>query len=733
MLGGAQVSAAGYRVPAVPVSSNPNYYFHGTASDDANRATSAPSATFDAVPPTGTTDITQTGSLGNSAQAANALSPYWISTAYTGSIQGTMHLDWWWSTVNAETVVLGEDLTVTVWADVNLATHTGTMIGSGLAHITPGTMAVESTADITGISGTVTTNLLVQASVVHSDTGHGNTVHYDSTTAPSFFRLAAASPSPSPSATATATPTIKPSGSPAAAPPGSPVFANYTSPQPLPHTPPANGTGVSFLVGEPSLGVDWVTNETMYQGQLNTFDVHFNYAVKPPAVTWNDRSSPATDSGSLDPRLITDHVGGARGTADRTIVDQLVNGNSAQAYSDTDGGSTAPPGNSADWIASSGGGFPQGPDHESTGAGRYHAGGTVPLPAPGGYPHAVYYCSQGSVLVKQPGPVDFCSRSDTGGATYGPAVPTYAGTQCGGLHGKPKVGPDGTVYLPNKDCTGAGGFGQAKGVVISTDNGVNWVVHNIPGTTTDGNQSDPDLAIGGSSGMGVLYYGYRDGDHHARVVVSRDEGATWTTPIDVGAPLGIQNIQFASMVAGDSNRAAFSFVGTTAPGDDAPDTFAATWYLFTSVTTDGGLTWNTVNDTPTDPVQRGGICMKGTGCTGSDRNMLDFIDSAVDNQGRIQVAYTDGCSGACETSAEATSGRFSSIFSLVSQVCGTGLFAAHDPGFNDDPACAQPIVVMPEAKGVVGFALIGLGGMGVFEIARRRRRRSQNGFEEVAG
>ena len=734
-LGSAQVSASsGARVPTTPASPGQTFYFHGTASDDVNRANFSPSATFDTVAPTATTDVTQTGSVGGSPTLpGDPLSVYWLSTAYTGPISGTMHLDWWWSTANAETVVLGEDLDVTIWADVDMVNLTGSLVGQARVHIAPGPTPVESTADITGLSGSVATNLMVQASVVDADLGSGNTVHYDSTTAPSFFTLPGSGATATPTATASATATATASAGPP--PPGSAVFANYTSTQPMPHPPVCDPNIACFLTGEPSLGVDWVSNETMYQGGLNTWDVHFDYSVKPPGVAWLDRSNPSTDVASLDPRLITDHTGGARATGDRTIVDQLVNGNSVQAYTDTDGGSTPPPANSGDWVASAGGGFPSGPDHQSLGSGRYHAG-TVPLPAPGGYPHAIYYCSQANAGA-------FCSRSDTGGATYGPSVPAYNLTQCAALHGKPKVGPNGTVYLPNKDCTVAGTAAHVKGVVISTDNGVTWVVHNIPGSTTDSNQSDPDLAIGGSSGSGILYYGYRDGDHRAKISVSHDEGTTWSAPIDVGSSLNIENIQFPAVVAGDADRAAFSFIGTATAGDDAPDNFgcppgqslgcAATWYLYTAITTDGGLTWNTVNDTPADPVQRGGVCLSGIGCNGSDRNMLDFNDSAIDNQGRVQVAYTDGCSGACDSSPNTTSGKFSSVFSLVDQVCGVGLFASHDPGFFNGPTCPNAAVTVPEVHGVVGFVGIGLAGLGLFEVARRRRRRLPHANQEGPG
>jgi hypothetical protein len=447
--------------------------------------------------------------------------------------------------------------------------------------------------------------------------------------------------------------------------------------------------------------------------------------MKPPVATWNDATATSEAQGSLDARLITDHTGGARSTDDRTIVEQLAGPNSIQAYTDDNGAGPNPP----HWTSSTGGGFPSGVDHQSIGAGRYASGSPLPFPTPV-YPHAVYYCSQDVAT-------SFCARSDDGGATYGTGVQVYTTLQCGGLHGKPRVGPDGTVYLPNKNCTGSGGTSAAKGVAVSQNDGLTWTVHNIPSTQTDSNQPDSDVAVGGNSGLGTVYYAYRDGDHHPKVVVSNDDGNTWSTPFDVGAAFSIQNAQFPEVIAGDQNRAAVTFIGTITPGSDIPDNFSdnrgpAVWYLYVALTYDGGQTWQTVNATPNDPVQRGGVCLAGTGCTGSDRNMLDFNDSTIDNQGRVQVAYTDGCSGACETDPNAAAcnagasgctGTFSSIFSMVNQVCGMGLFAKYDPGFDNDPICGRLAASIPEVGLVVDIGAVGLlaTGLGLFFHRRRRK------------
>ena len=721
---------AGYLPAATAASATDSaakYYFHGAGqgNDDVNRTNGSPSATFSTTAPTGTADSTQTGDdpVANTTVPANNFIIYWVGTAVpAGSYTGNLHLDWWWQAPNPSDAAFKNQVDVTVWTDVDVANATGTQIGgaSGLEVKAPPTAPAESTADVP-IDGTVVNNLLIQVKPHFTNGGTSDTAHYDSTAAPSYFTMPASGPAPSP------TPSSSPPPYPD--PQGPQRFMNFVSPQPNPHDPPQPPCCASLLKGEPSIGVDWVTNNTMYQGDLNTWQIHFTYADgQTPTADWLDRSHLSTDQMTLDARLIVDHTGAARGTGDRTIVDQLAGVQSVQAYSDDDGGTAAPPANTGDYVASSAGGIPVGPDHESLGAGPY----ATPLPPTANtsvYPHAVYYCGQGELLSPQPGPIAFCSRSDTGGATYGPGEPVYQQSQCSGLHGKPRVGPDGTVYLPNKDCSAAGGAQAAKGLLVSTDNGQTWTLHNIPGTSTDDNQPDPDVAVGGTSGAGTVYYAYRDGDHHAKVVVSTDRGTTWSTPFDVGAYYGIQNAQFPEVIAGDADRAAVSFIGTRAPGDDLKDDFKdpatgkpAEWHLYVAYTYDGGATWQTVDATPSLPVQRGGVCMSGTGCTGSDRNMLDFNDMNIDRDGRVQVAYTDGCVDACETDPSTSTGKFASVFSLVDQTCGQGLFAAHDAGFNNDPNCG-PSATLPEAPRAVALAATGMTVFGVVILLRRRRRR----------
>jgi hypothetical protein len=243
----------------------------------------------------------------------------------------------------------------------------------------------------------------------------------------------------------------------------------------------------------------------------------------------------------------------------------------------------------------------------------------------------MYYCAQ------LPGSA--CALSLDGGQTFGPATQTALPTECGGLHGHIKVGPDGTAYLPNKGC------GTEQAAIVSEDNGVTWQIRKVPGSTQGG--SDPAVAIGRGDqlpGRGRVYLGYADGNQRAVITTSDNRGLTWSHAVDVGAAFGINNVAFPAVMAGDDNRAAFAFLGTPVAGPLQGERFRGVWHLYVAHTYDGGQTWHTVDATPTDPMQRGCIWLGG----GANicRNMLDFMGIDVDKRGRVLVAYNDGCAGA---------------------------------------------------------------------------------------
>ena len=132
-------------------------------------------------------------------------------------------------------------------------------------------------------------------------------------------------------------------------------------------------------------------------------------------------------------------------------------------------------------------------------------------------------------------------------------------------------------------------------------------------------------------------------------------------------------------MAGDDDRAADAFLGTPAAGDFQSQSFRGIWHLYVAHTYDGGATWTTVDATPDDPVQRGCIWLGGGAVT--CRNLLDFNDATVDKQGRVAVAFADGCTGNCVNAPfTATGNSFSALGSIALQSGGKRLFPPVRPG-----------------------------------------------------
>jgi PKD repeat protein len=197
--------------------------------------------------------------------------------------------------------------------------------------------------------------------------------------------------------------------------------------------------------------------------------------------------------------------------------------------------------------------------------------------------------------------------------------------------------------------------------------------------------SDPSVGIASDGTVYFAWTGLVPGgnstDNHIFVAVSHDRGGTWSAPVDVGASLGINNAVFAEAVAGDPDRAAVAFLGTTQGGDHQSASFQGTWYGFVAHTYNGGQTWTTINASG-GPVQRN-ACIWNSGGNNTCRNLLDFNEVTMDDKGEVLFGYADGCVNECETGGP---NSYSSKATVARQSGGKGLLAAFDPV---EPALTQ--------------------------------------------
>jgi hypothetical protein len=391
------------------------------------------------------------------------------------------------------------------------------------------------------------------------------------------------------------------------------------------------------------------------------------------AELWEQKSATSVGIVGLDPILWVDSWTDANplpmqpASGARTFVSQSTVGtNGVYAWSDNDGDSWNPV-SAAPPNASS--------DHQTIGSGPYPAA----LSALGNavnHGHPVYYCAQ-----TYPVGAAACQRSDTYGTSYGPSVLPYtgnAGSLCGGIHGHVHVGPDGTVYLPVRDCSGN------AGLAVSTDGGITWTQLAVPNSPVQTHGSDPSIAIGANN---TLYFFYitgnpdnTEGHMHVQVGVltkTPTVSITWSKDTDLGISHGVINSAFPEAVAGDNNRAACGFLGTDRPGFYEGQSFTGYWYLFMATTYDGGNTWNVVNATPNDPVQGKGGIWQGGGSGILNRNLLDFNEVTTDEKGRVLFGYSDGCVGSCVGNPDNNS--FGAVMRVARQIGGKPLLSQFDP------------------------------------------------------
>ena len=469
--------------------------------------------------------------------------------------------------------------------------------------------------------------------------------------------------------------------------------------------------------GEPSIGVNWNTGNVLFQANVFTLRTIFNDMTSPATDIWASRQA-ISQQESLDPIMFTDSMTG------RTIPGQLllVGGTSVTAITDDDANTFTPS------VAS---GITSGVDHQTIGAGPYNYNPITNMGLPGAppapttsYPNAWYYASQSIGAAT-------ATRSDNGGVSFGPAVPMYNAAQCSGLHGHVKVAPDGTVYVPNKNCpdpdinpaTADGG----QGFAVSRDNGNTWTVRALPGSGSGDN--DPAVGIGAG---GRVFLAYTASNKHIRAAVSDDRGETFKFDQDIGigveiAPGTMGNITasvFPAAVGGDNNRAAIFFLGTGSTNPNDPtgtdgeptgagasngpqDDFKGTWYPYLATTINGGQNWSVVR--AGDAVQQGVICTNGTTCPSGTRNLLDFNDVQVDRQGRVLAGYADGCvTNTCVNRPPNTSTRLQNdrigtraaqVATIIRQVSGPRLFSDFDSGGPGAPMLPPPVEVSSTSRG----------------------------------
>ena len=270
----------------------------------------------------------------------------------------------------------------------------------------------------------------------------------------------------------------------------------------------------------------------------------------------------------------------------------------------------------------------------------------------GFYETAVYYCYNKLAGI-------FCFTSFDGGATFeaGGQIIGLATTN-GGLHGAISTAPDGTVYVTPRV--------ETPTVIVSKDNGFTWFERSMgEDVGTPYPRKNSEVSTDSESNA---YHVWTGGDEGVYMSRSTDSGETWEQESIRISPAGVISSVFPQTDAGDPGRIAITYLGSENSemlnqsdiDNNAWDGNAhyapnnATYHLYITFSInalDENPTFHTYRVTE-DPVQIGSICLNSGDCRdigGSNRNLLDFNDLHIDREGRVYVAFADGCTGECAT------------------------------------------------------------------------------------
>lgn len=675
-----------YRATPPPASDPPVYeynqhfYFKGVTGDQANKIAGAPTATFSPGEPTGPT-VNQIGNwAGFPDEPGQDVAVYWVAD-FTGTIDGPVRIEWWWSSANAEAHLFGLDVDVRFFADPDVDGN-WTIIGSAdQVTLDVAAQATRSTS-IVNVKGTVTSKLMVQALPTFVDTGNDATVYYNSPDFPSRFSI----------------PTLI-SGDPNPPPPQNfavpydrallELQSVYTDTQALEPTIGVTKNGTAFYAA-----AGWQIDTPVVKAGaatkvLRSTDGGLSWeAVSPNFVATED--PPIT----LDPYVYVDTATGRVFSIDLALACSYLH------WSD-DGGETW----STNPTACGGGELIN--DHQTIVAG--------PPPAnveTNGYPNVLYYCVNRVFDVS-------CSRSLDGGASFDQLSTRPfqgddpdAGGFCGGLHGHLVTDKEGRVFLPKGHC-------RFPWIAVSEDAGDSWtrvqVSDTVPSTVGSGSGIQTSVAV---DEAGNLYYVWWDRPNEKHrlpyMAVSQDHGKTWSDPLMI-APPGVVEVNFPTIDAGAEGRVTVAFPGTTvAETEENADSRPWNYYV---VVSDTALDPNpiflsaTANEVA-DPIHRG-ECQDRCGA------MFDFIDVLVAPAGEVWSSTADSCTQErdCISTTEGNAQAFSFEGMAIRQLAGPALRGPR--GDLPSPAATG----RSSAVTLAGVVLLLLGVVMLLRLQRTARTR----------
>mgnify|MGYP000010998540 FL=1 len=280
-------------------------------------------------------------------------------------------------------------------------------------------------------------------------------------------------------------------------------------------------------------------------------------------------------------------------------------------WSDNEGGSWFGPSVATGWSVQ---------DHQTI--------ASSPYPALA-HPTTWVFCVNGNY------PYPVCSASNDGGLTWGPELPgTPSNCESGGLTGHMVGSNNGNFYRGHRGCDG----GEGYSIYRSVDGGISWTEHPLPtessGTAETWNFEEAQVFADEDDNVHAMWMGLDNMPYYS---YSTDEAETWSTPLMIAPPIGLNGTGFPVIAAGGPGQVAMGYIGTYNGGD--------TWNGYLSVIQDAfsdqvmitTVQLNEHNDPLEDSFQACGYERCG--------GFGDFNDIIVDQHGRVWFGLAHNVAG----------------------------------------------------------------------------------------
>lgn len=192
-----------------------------------------------------------------------------------------------------------------------------------------------------------------------------------------------------------------------------------------------------------------------------------------------------------------------------------------------------------------------------------------------------------------------------------------------------------------------GGIGFAR----STNGGITWTQHVIsPSDSADDTTlAFPVVARAGTGQLKAVWM--EQVGNRTRVQFSRssDFGQNWSVPLTLAglgsAAGGTPVFPWIDARNGKVSIVLYHNAAEATPGS-VPE--GSEWLTTYFESLNGGSTFSGMSQVDSTPVKTGPICTEGVNCS-EDRELLDFLQVAIDPQSRANVAWTRSIDGASDT------------------------------------------------------------------------------------